>query len=566
MKRGLQEESLVIFDFQTKGIEKMVDTLKNGIFRNQRGGYTPGKAVLLYDEMGLGKTIQTLSAIHKFNVCDGKNVLVVSPKALIHVWKSEIEKHFRETTNVILFHHNKKFPPLRHDVCNIVLTSYEIISTCWDRYMCRRLDSGNLSNVELQRHIELNPGNPNRGLLRQMRYALENYEGTVLRQELLNLVTKVEFPRGNKKNSVSCDIPFTIPWTFLVIDEAHHFKNAKSKSAHSIGFLQAEYRIALSGTPIMNSGNDLLSILKYGLGFFDLDWDQILKNPSGAYCQEIIETFTFGRKKQDIPELQTILPVRRKDEEHVVLSWDLQERHRMIYRQAKVEANEMFRTMNEGNSMNFFQKLQTLKQICLHPDLPLYYVPEDKRKTPLPTIIEPSPKMMQVKQLLDDNKDSKMICFCSFKQFLIQIMKPWLKTLGIKSLLFYGSTAKEQDRVLNEFHNNPNKRVLLIVKKAGSEGLNLQKAANLCVIMDPHFNKAGDEQAAQRIDRIGQEKEVIVRRLFMKGSIDEALMVMQQNKDAENKAWMETGGGGGGNGKKKTLETQGLFLEKYDLV
>lgn len=555
MKRGF-----ALFEFQKEGISRITEILETSQYRNQNGSYTQGHAVLLYDEMGMGKTMQTLSAIldGKFNMKE-KKALVVCPKALISVWKKEIETHFK-TVKVVVFNHKTRFPELKETT--IVLTSYEAISTCWDRYINDFLDSGKLSNQQLQRFIEINPGHPNRGLLKHLRHALDNYEGSILRGELLNIAGKVDFKKTHKQKSPSSHVPFSTHWTFLVMDEAQHFKNPKSKSAHSVGFLMADYRIALTGTPIMNSGNDLLSILKYGLGFFDLDWEMILNNPSGAYCQEVLDSFTFGRKKQDVAELQEILPVRRKDEEKIVLDWT-NERQRVIYRQGKVQAKEMFRKLQENSSlrMNFFQLLRTLQQIALHPDLPFYYVPEEERKIPLPKEIEPSPKMLEVKRILEQYPQDKMICFCSFKEFLMQIMKPWLKTIGIKSLVFYGSSQKEQDNTLKAFHDNPKKRVLLLVKKAGSEGLNLQKAANVCVIMDPHWNKAGDEQAAQRIERIGQEKEVIVRKLFMKGSIDEALMMMQDSKERENAAWMS-----GRNGERKSLETQGLFLEKYDNV
>ncbi len=100
---------------------------------------------------------------------------------------------------------------------------------------------------------------------------------------------------------------------------------------------------------------------------------------------------------------------------------------------------------------------------------------------------------------------------------------------------------------------------MLIVKSAGSEGLNMQFDANTCIVLEPHFNAAMDEQAAQRIDRIGQEKEVIVRKLYMEGSIDEAMRLMQHDKQNTINAWH------GGDGIR-SMAVHGLFLSKRDTV
>lgn len=553
-----------LFNYQKDGVDHIHKTLIEQCYRTCDSNYRLGHGIIFCDEMGLGKTLQTLSVImNKFYVT-GKGILVVCPASLIRVWKEEIGKHFSELgPHVVEFEPKKKFQPFKTHCPNIVLTSYNILINCYHSYIYERLDSANLSNEQLQRLIEINPGNPNRGLLKQLRFALDHYTDTVLRGELINIAGKIDLKQKKDPPSyISGHILFEQHWSFLVGDEIHKIKSSQSQSCRTFGFLISDYRIVLSGTPVMNSGNDLLNILKYGLAFYDLDWEQITKYPNGSYCQDIIDKFTFGRKKQDIEELKDILPARSKEEECVMIEWsDI--RQVQVYRQVKQDCLNVFRKLsdNPGLNMAFFQMLQKCKQVCVHWDLPLCYVPEEERKYELPKIIEPSPKMLQVKALLDMYPNDKLICFSSFKEFLKQIMKPWLKQLGIKSAIFHGASKKEQDKALKSFHENEKVRVLLIVKQAGSEGLNLQKAANLCVIMDPHFNKAGDEQACQRIDRIGQEKEVIVRKLFMKGSIDEALLVMQQNKEGEIEAWR-----GKVSDKKRTLETQGLFLDQYDRI
>ena len=89
----------------------------------------------------------------------------------------------------------------------------------------------------------------------------------------------------------------------------------------------------------------------------------------------------------------------------------------------------------------------------------------------------------------------------------------------------------------------------------------LQAASAAVVIMEPHFNDALDEQASQRVDRIGQpEKAVVIRKLFMAGSVDMALKTMQVRKSEITESWL------GRNEKALTLESVGLFLINEDRV
>jgi SNF2 family DNA or RNA helicase len=175
------------------------------------------------------------------------------------------------------------------------------------------------------------------------------------------------------------------------------------------------------------------------------------------------------------------------------------------------------------------------------------------------TMIQPSPKMIYAYRLIQRlAPNDKMIIFSTYKVFLEHVMAPWLEQIGIQSLLFCGGARTKQQRVLSEFRKESSIKVLLIVKSAGSEGLNMQFDANTCLLMDPHWNLALDEQAAQRIDRIGQTKEVIVRKMYMEGSIDEAMRIMQQEKQLGIDAWHGEG--------TRSMQTHGLFLSKRDTV
>jgi len=373
-----------------------------------------------------------------------------------------------------------------------------------------------------------------------------------------------------------------------------------------------------------------MSIMKYGLGLLSLDRWKIQQNPNGEYCAGVLMAFSLGRRKIDLEEMREVLPKRQKEDEVCILPWSNDDNHKRVYVETKQSSLTVLREAelmqrHHGESMedytnrrrllnlSFMAKMQKLRQICLHPDLPLHMPSANHTGTPLGVthipwtpefhlathpwirkrmltlllclrqcfpplysqarrllmrafvgaenaIIQPSPKMMELLPYLD----KKVIIFSTFKVFLIGILQPWLTQMGVPSLIFCGGPKKKQQETLETFNRDPDVRVLLLVKTAGAEGLNLQETCNVCIIMDPHFNMALDEQAAQRIDRIGQTKDVIVRRLFMEGSIDEALRIMQEEKHAGIKAWLGTSSERGVG--KKSLESHGLFLRRYDTV
>jgi SNF2 family DNA or RNA helicase len=142
---------------------------------------------------------------------------------------------------------------------------------------------------------------------------------------------------------------------------------------------------------------------------------------------------------------------------------------------------------------------------------------------------QPSIKMYWVDRFLrqPSTRNQKVVCICTYRKFLEEHMAPYLTRRGFKSLLFAGDKTQTQQQVLTRFTEDDSIRVLLLVKSAGALGLNLQAAASVCVIMDPHFNGAQDDQAAARVDRIGQTRETTIRRLVLANSVDSDMLTLQ---------------------------------------
>jgi SNF2 family DNA or RNA helicase len=543
-----------LYEYQKTGVETMVSSLLHGTYLTRYNEYTNTRGFLLFDEMGLGKTLQTCEAVKGIQAIPP--ILVIGPAACLHVWADS----------------------------GFTMVSYDALVVAYKQFL---KSYQSMDNDELRRLLCIY--GKDESFLRRV-------QGDDLRRELLAFVER-EVPfgiRGGKREAL-----YTTKWSCIIMDEAHKFKNPKSIRAKAVGMLQGAYRICLTGTPVMNHGGDLYTILKYGLGLFDANWAELTHNPNGAYCTQLLAMVTLGRKKADLVELAEILPKRAKDDEVVLLDW-IDPDQRARYVNAKNDA--IIAAKRKNNHMNFLAKLQILRQICLHSDfdvsgdirMPTHstlWSPQTHEmfhpwirqrvqiileSSPLPPyathliilhfvameqrLIQPSPKMMEVYRLY--RPGVKMLVFCTFRTFLNTIMRPWLQQLGINSLIFSGGmTQKSRDQILERFRSDSTIDILLLVKAVGAEGLNLQDVCHHCIIMDPHFNTALDEQAAQRIDRLGQmNSEVIIRRLFMKGSIDEAMRIMQQQKVETIDSWVGAGTG------KKTLEIHSLFLKKYDTV
>lgn len=572
-----------LYDYQTQGVRHILNHL------------IEEKGFLLCDEMGLGKTIQALQTVRQMRT--KLPILVVAPSSCIHVWSRGDIKNFPDLGEPIEYvGANRTFGKSR-----VVITSYETLVNAYKSYINVRLDTGQLSNDELIRLCQVN----NISIAH-----LSANEPNIYRRELLAVSRKV-IPILKKSQICQSDIVFMQQkWGFLIMDEVHKIKNPKSNRCTAVGFVNAEYRLGLTGTPIMNYPQDLFTIWKFGLAMFQLEYDKIKSDPNSEYCKNIMDRIMLRRIKSEIEELKSVLPKRIKTSEEQILPWYENSDQKMKYIHCKRDSLSMyyslqalekqadetskeFNTRKRSLNMSFMAKMQTLRQICLgipasdnqhmkwYPSNHSVFHPwikarvktillccrkfdQNIQKTIIREFVDleqglilPSPKMIYVYDLLQTYK--KIIVFSTFKTFLHDIMQPWLRQIGILSALFCGGSRTDQDKALKIFEKEEDVRVLLLVKTAGAEGLNLQKMAAVCVIMDPHFNLALDEQAAQRIDRIGQEHEVIVRKLYMEGSVDEAIKKMQDVKQIDIEAW---------NKKEdvKTIRTHGLYLQKYDTV
>ena len=174
---------------------------------------------------------------------------------------------------------------------------------------------------------------------------------------------------------------------------------------------------------------------------------------------------------------------------------------------------------NTDGKVEVFSYLTKLRQICLDPSLVL----EDYAGG--------SGKLKVAMELIKDHISykGKILLFSQFTSVL-DIIGENLSEEGIEFFHLDGKTKpKERIRMVNDFNNNKSIKVFLISLKAGGTGLNLT-SANLVIHFDPWWNPAVEDQATDRVHRIGQRDIVEVIKLVSKGTIEEKIVLLQEDK------------------------------------
>lgn len=313
-----------------------------------------------------------------------------------------------------------------------------------------------------------------------------------------------------------------LKFSFLVLDEAQHIKNAGTVNAQSCKAIQAEHRVVLTGTPLENSPEDLWSLFEFlhpgFLGAFNnfrqrycnIRTDEKLQNELAAR----VAPFIKRRLKSDVckelpPKIEKQLYCEMDDGQY-----ELYENYR------KYGLKQLRELRGKPKEMPFeiLTTLLRLRQICCHPPL----LGEEGSEAS-------SAKMELARELITGliASGSRILFFSQFTSLLAYI-RDWLTEEGIKFEYLDGATKNRQQRVDN-FNNSSDIPIFLLSLKAGGTGLNLTSADSV-IIYDPWWNPAVEDQASDRTHRIGQTRTVTTYKLLVKDSIEERIMAMKRQK------------------------------------
>ncbi len=317
---------------------------------------------------------------------------------------------------------------------------------------------------------------------------------------------------------------------YLILDEAQRIKNSRSVSAQASRVIQAQYFLALSGTPMENHLGELHSIFETVMpGFlgslktFKSLYQTPIEKEHNRECQEKlnqrIKPFMLRRTKDKVAKE---LPLKTE----ILRSVGFEAEQARLYETIRVsmekKVRETIKSMGLGKShISILDALLKLRQVCCDPRLLKI---EEAQK------IQESAKLQMLMELVEELREEKrrILIFSQFTSML-EIIEEQMINKEISYSKLTGSTLKREEQI--EKFNTGVTEVFLISLKAGGVGLNLTKA-DVVIHYDPWWNPAAQDQATDRAYRIGQDKPVFVYKLIIENSVEEKIVKMQEEKRA----------------------------------
>ncbi len=311
-------------------------------------------------------------------------------------------------------------------------------------------------------------------------------------------------------------------WEVAVFDEAQRIKNPRTKAARATRRVQAGFRVALSGTPLENRLPELWSVVDLILpGYLgsERDFRTTYRNPTPHQLQRLrqrLSVLTLRRLKEqvlaDLPDkVEDLRYCRLSPEQERLYRRVAEERTPLIAAQLRDERSEI-------PYMHIFALLTRLKQVCDHPGL----VAAEHASLP-------AGKLEVLDELLDEAlaSDHRVVVFTQYAT-MVDLLEQHLEQRRIRPLTLTGST-RDRDRIIRRFNSGQHERVLLATLLVGGVGIDLT-GASIVVHYDRWWNPAKENQATDRVHRIGQRRFVQVFKLVARDTIEERVDALIRSK------------------------------------
>ena len=450
---------------------------------------------ILADDMGLGKTVQALAllahAIEEHRAASeraakrGESVepfapfLVVAPTSVIANWAAEAERFLPEAKVVTITETTAGKTPLAERIAgaHLVLTSYTLLRMDEEAYT---------------------------GYARTLGQAVNEFTG------------EQSAPEG---------------WGALLLDEAQFVKNTGTRAWSIARAMPARTKIAMTGTPIENNLMELwalLAIVADGLFPSARAFRDLYARPAESGEDPAHAAATAARLRRRIRPLmlrrtKELVAAELPAKNDTRVNLPLAPGHRRIYdthlQRERQKVLGLLEDMDK-NRFTIFQSLTLLRRLALDAALidPEAYAGVSSVKRDY--LVQQLPNLLE--------RGHRVLVFSQFTGYLKSISAR-LAEEGIGHLYLDGSTRNRAEVI--EAFTSGQEPVFLISLKAGGFGLNLTEADHV-FIMDPWWNPAAEQQAVDRIHRIGQDKEVHVYRLVAEGTIEEKVMQLKESKAA----------------------------------
>ena len=319
-------------------------------------------------------------------------------------------------------------------------------------------------------------------------------------------------------------------WFLCVIDEAQNIKNPNTEQTKAIKEVPASTKVALTGTPIENKLMDYWSIFdfvnkgylstkddfkrNYVMPIEKLEDEEVLEN-----LRTIAKPFVMRRLKSD-DDIKKELPEKFVNDIYCSLTKKQVKLYTAILDEIFFDIENSKGIQRKGIILKI---LTALKQTCNHPaqflDIKNPKISESGKMELLVNILE---------NILDN--DEKVIIFTQYVEMGKLIQQLVSKKFKQEVLFLHGSQSmKEKTRIIDTFQEDESYKIFVATLKTGGTGLNLTAARNV-IHYDLWWNPAVENQATDRVHRIGQDKDVMVYRLITKGTLEEAIDAISKRK------------------------------------
>jgi len=323
----------------------------------------------------------------------------------------------------------------------------------------------------------------------------------------------------------------TIDWGGAILDEAQNIKNPKTKQARSARAIKADNRVALTGTPIENNVGDLWSIMEFlNTGFLGSQADfkrnfllpiQANRDPLAIQNLKTLTTpFILRRLKSDKSIIKD-LPPKLEMKVYCNLTKEQAGLYQDLVRDVETALDATDGIQRKGLVLATLTKL---KQICNHP---AQYLSESKQ------FEERSGKLARLTEMLEEiiELDERALIFTQFVEMGKIIQQHLQDTYGQEVIFLHGSVSKKaRDKMIERFQEEENgPHIFVLSLKAGGTGLNLTRA-NHVFHYDRWWNPAVEDQATDRVHRIGQTRNVQIHKFLCTGTLEERIDEMIESK------------------------------------
>jgi SNF2 family DNA or RNA helicase len=425
-----------------------------------------GFGACLADDMGLGKTVQVIALLNYIRCQTSEKTLLIVPASLIGNWTDEITK-FAPALKYYVLHPSENKTAIHGDTNSV-----------------------------------------GKGLE-------ETLQGYDLCITTYGILQKSDWLRE-------------IRWDTLILDEAQAIKNPGTKQTRAVKQIKAKYKIAMTGTPIENRLSELWSLFDFlnkgllGSSKEFTDFTKLLKENQAGYARikTVVSPFILRRLKTD-KSVITDLPDKIEMKTYTTLT----KRQAALYNALVEEIQQKLASSEPGIERKglILSSLMKFKQICNHPEQYLGGAVFTESE---------SGKFARLRELCESiyEKRERVLVFTQFKELTDPISEFLETVFQHRGLVLHGGTAvSRRKELVDKFQGNEYVPFMVLSIKAGGVGLNLT-AANHVIHFDRWWNPAVENQATDRAFRIGQRKNVIVHKFITRGTIEEKIDMLIEDK------------------------------------